>query len=57
MWRLLTLWPCFVGKTGETDSFVRKELCFKKPYIKDVHRKGGRGVGPKEDKVREVAWI
>ena len=30
---------------------------FKGPYIKDVHTEGGRGVGPKADIVREVAWI
>ena len=29
----------------------------KGPYIKDVHTEGGRGVGPKADIVREVAWI
>ena len=28
----------------------------KGPYIKDV-RRGGRGVGPKANIVREVAWI
>ena len=29
----------------------------KGPYIKDVRTEGGRGVGPKADIVREVAWI
>ena len=29
----------------------------KGPYIKDVRREGGRGVGLKADIVREVAWI
>ena len=29
----------------------------KGPYIKDVLREGGRGVGSKADIVREVAWI
>ena len=29
----------------------------KGPYIKDVRAEGGRGVGPKADIVREVAWI
>ena len=27
------------------------------PYIKDVRTEGGRGVGPKAEIVREVAWI
>ena len=27
------------------------------PYIKDVRTKGGGGVSPKADIVREVAWI
>ena len=29
----------------------------KGPFIKDVRTKGGRGVSPKADIVREVAWI
>ena len=29
----------------------------KGPYIKDAGTEGGRGVGPKADIVREVAWI
>ena len=32
-------------------------LSNKGPYIKDVHTKGGGGVSPKADIVREVAWI
>ena len=27
------------------------------PFIKDVRTKGARGVSPKADIVREVAWI
>ena len=36
---------------GQTQRYV------KGPFIKDVRTKGGGGVSPKADIVREVAWI
>ena len=45
-------------KSDRMRKFLMRRLdSHKGPFIKDVRTKGGRGVSPKADIVREVAWI